>query len=275
MTILQAVILGLIQGLTEFLPVSSSGHLLIAEKLMGVSSDSLAFEIFLHLATLLAVVIVMRRQLLKLLKALFTARLAVNKGRLQPSSESLRLLLILVVSTIPAALAGYAFRHQVEHIKADPHYPVYIAACLLVTGCILFGTRFAKRRAEPITWWRGLIIGCCQAVAALFRGISRSGSTIAGGVYCGVGQEQATEFSFLLSVPVILGAALLKLKDLRHEGLPAAGLGAYLAGGLAALVSGYVAILLLLKVVKKNRLDYFAYYCWAMGLASLVWFLGH
>jgi undecaprenyl-diphosphatase len=274
MTLLQAVILGIIQGLTEFLPVSSSGHLLIAEKLMGVDSGNLVFEVFLHLATLTAVVVVMRRRLMQLLHALFTARVYSERGKLRFTNENLRTLLVLALATVPAAVTGYAFRHFVDGVKGDPRYPVYIAVCLIITGCILFGTRFVRPRAERIGWGRGLIIGCCQAVSALFRGISRSGSTIAGGIYAGASQEQAAEFSFLLSIPVILGATLLKLKDLLQEGLTG-GAGVYAAGGLAALASGYIAILLLLKIVRKNRLDFFAYYCWAAGLAGLLWFLNH
>jgi undecaprenyl-diphosphatase len=267
MSIFQALILGLIQGLTEFLPVSSSGHLALAEKLFGLSGDNLRFEVFVHLGTLLAVVIFFRVKISKLIKSVFRGRIYYQKGW-HFTDDNLRLSLLLIMATIPAALIGYKFNHVIEQAFASP---IAVSAFLLVTGAILFLTRFIKGHQGRINWWRALTIGLAQAVAIL-PGVSRSGSTISAGVYTGMDQQQAAEFSFLLSIPIILGAGAVKLKDMLGTGLPSSEILMITVGAIAAGVSGYFAIKLLLQAVKKGRLEYFAYYCWAVGLAGMAWF---
>ncbi len=271
MTLLHAIILGIVQGLTEFLPVSSSGHLALLERLFGLSGDNLRFEVFVHLGTLVAVVAVFRKKILKLARAVFTARVYSERGRLRFTDDNLRLALLLILATIPAAVVGLLFEDAIERAFQSP---VAVSAFLLITGAVLFGTRFARAGEEKMNWWRALLVGCAQAVAIL-PGISRSGSTICAGIYCGAKQEDAAEFSFLLSIPVILGAGLLKFKDALREGIPAGELLNLAAGGLAAAAVGYVSIKLLLGIVRRRKLEYFAYYCWAVGLAGLAWFLTH
>ncbi|MDO9069027.1 MAG: undecaprenyl-diphosphate phosphatase, partial [Deltaproteobacteria bacterium] len=150
--------------------------------------------------------------------------------------------------------------------------PIAVSALLLVTGTILFLTRFVKSHEGKINWWRALVIGLAQAMAIL-PGVSRSGSTISAGIFTGMKQEKAAEFSFLLSIPIILGAGVLKMKEMLETGLPSSELLTMIVGAAMAAVSGYWAIKVLLQIVKKNRLEYFAYYCWAVGLAGLFWFV--
>ncbi|MCU0606923.1 MAG: undecaprenyl-diphosphate phosphatase [Candidatus Edwardsbacteria bacterium] len=269
MTLLHAIILGIVQGLTEFLPVSSSGHLALIENLFGLSGGNLRFEVFVHLGTLAAVVVVFRKRISKLVRAVFKARVYSDRGRLRFTDDNLRLALLLVLATIPAAVIGLLFDDAIERAFQSP---VAVSALLLATGAILFGTRFVRAGEKKMNWWRALLVGCAQAVAIL-PGISRSGSTICAGIYAGTKQEDAAEFSFLLSVPVILGAGLLKFKDALHQGIPAGELLNLAAGGLAAAAVGYVSIKLLLGIVRRRKLEYFAYYCWAAGLAGLAWFL--
>jgi undecaprenyl-diphosphatase len=268
MSIFQALILGLIQGITEFLPVSSSGHLALAEKLFGLAGDNLRFEVFVHLGTLLAVLVFFRVKIRKLIKSIFKGRVYYQKGW-RFSDENLRLSLLLILATIPAAFIGYKFDDAIEQAFASP---VAVSAFLLVTGTILFLTRLVKSHEEKINWWRALVIGLAQAVAIL-PGVSRSGSTISAGIFAKMKQEKAAEFSFLLSIPIILGAGVVKLKDMMETGLPTSELVMITVGAVAAALSGYWAIRILLQIVKKGKLDYFAYYCWAVGLAGLVWFV--
>lgn len=269
MTLLHATILGIVQGLTEFLPVSSSGHLALIEQLFGLTGGNLRFEVFVHLGTLVSVVVVFRHRIAKLLRAVVKARVYSDRGRLRFTDENLRLALLLALATVPAAVVGYLLDDAVERAFQSP---VAVSAFLLATGAVLFVTRFVRAGGERMNWWRSLAVGCAQAVAIL-PGISRSGSTICTGIYCGVRQEDAAEFSFLLSIPVILGAGVLKFKDALHEGFHSDEWLLLSVGGLLAAVFGYLSIRLLLGVVRRHRLEVFAYYCWAAGLAGLCWFL--
>ncbi len=268
MTLLQAIILGIVQGLTEFLPVSSSGHLVLLENILGLPPGDLSLEVVLHLATLMAVCLAFRRRLAKMVQAVFRARIRWHNGRLTASDENLRLFFLLVVATVPAGLLGYLFEDRVEQLFSSP-LPASLG--LLFTGAVLFGTRWPRRSESRLEWRRSLIIGLAQALA-IVPGISRSGATISAGIYSGIKQERAAEFSFLLSIPIILGAGLFKLKDIAADwaGQEARGL---LLAGLTAGVFGFLAIRVLLRVIRKRRLEYFAYYCWAAGIAGLIWSL--
>jgi undecaprenyl-diphosphatase len=269
MNLIQAIILGLVQGLTEFLPVSSSGHLVLVEKFLGLGASNLRFEVAVHLATLLAVCYAFRRRIGKLIKAVFTGRIRRVKGKWQFNDDNLRLALLLILATIPAAVIGILFDDLIEQAFNNP---IAVSLALLVTGAILFGTGRVAKRQEKISWKHSLIIGLSQALAIL-PGISRSGTTISAGIYSGADQEKSAEFSFLLSIPVILGAGLLEFKDVLKTGLPPGELAAIILGGLAAALSGYLAINILLKIIRNSKLQYFAYYCWAAGLVSLAWLL--
>jgi len=269
MSLLQAMILGLVQGLTEFLPVSSSGHLVLAEKILGLGTSNLRFEVAMHLATLLAVCFAFRKRILKLVKSVLFGRMRLVNGKWQYTDDNLRLAILLIAATIPAALIGILFDDAIEQAFNNP---IAVSIALLVTGGILFGTGRIAKRHEKIGWKQSLIIGFSQALAIL-PGISRSGTTIAAGIYSGVGQEKAAEFSFLMSIPVILGAGLIKFKDVLETGMPKGEVLAILIGGLIAAIAGYLAINFLLKIIRGSKLHYFSYYCWMVGLVSLVWFI--
>ncbi len=260
-----AVALGILQGLTEFLPVSSSGHLVLGAHFLGVEENTLAFDLALHLGSLIAVLAVYRRQLLKLVRAAFRGRIRLVKGRVRYSGADTRLLWLLVLATIPAAAAGALFESALEAAFSSP---ALVAAMLLVTGTILLLSRRAPEKKSELDWKRALLIGAAQALA-IVPGISRSGLTISAGMFAGLRRLAAAEFSFLLSVPVILGAAAVKLPELLGSSGPMS-FSLVLAGSAAAALSGYAAIRILLKVVAGRGFYRFGWYCWALGLVSLL-----
>ena len=262
---LSALVLGLVQGLTEFLPISSSGHLALGEWLLGVESQDLAFVVFVHFGTMLATLTAFRREVAAML--LSGGRFATRKTTW--ADPNLNLLVFIVVGTIPAAAVGLLFEERIETIFSSP---LTVSAMLLLTGLILWFTRYLKAGDRAIGWREAIAVGCAQALAIL-PGISRSGTTISAALYGRVKKARAVEFSFLLALPAILGATLLKVWDLIQS--PPAG-EAYLPlvlGTLAAYASGYAAILLLLRIVRRGKLYLFSYYCWALGLLAALWFL--
>ncbi len=256
MSWLDAIILGLVQGLTEFLPVSSSGHLVLFQGLLGVAVPGVLFETIVHVGTLLSVVIYFRKRLLALLVGLFSADGAAAR----------RYILWLAIGTIPAVIVGLLLKDVFEALFDQP---IAAAGFLLVTGAILLATKWAPRRSHNVRAGSAVIMGVGQAMAIL-PGISRSGSTIAAGLFAGVDAEKAAEFSFLLSIPAILGALVLQLGDL-DTSVPVAW-GPYLVGGFLAFVSGLLAVYWLLKIVKKGQLHHFSWYCFAVGLIGFVYF---
>jgi undecaprenyl-diphosphatase len=260
MSTLQALLLGIIQGLTEFLPVSSSAHLTFAEHILSVPKEGrLALDVLLHLGTLLSLLVFFATRIVRLAGDLFRP----DPTR-QPAAR--RILLAIVIGTVPAGVIGYLLSDKLDIVFETT---TYSAVFLLVTGCVLFATRWSKERKTGVGWLDGLVVGCAQAVS-LLPGISRSGSTIAASLFQGLGRSEAFEFSFLLSIPAVLGAALLKLKDspLMHGGagptLP------LLLGIAVSFVTGLLALFLLRRVLLKKRLHWFAYYCWIVGAVALV-----
>ena len=255
MSVLQACLLGLIQGLTEFLPVSSSGHLVLAEAVLGVDAPGVVFEVVVHVATLCAVLWVYRERV---------SGLAV--GVVRGDGPSLAYVGLLGLATVPAAAAGFWARNFFEGMFDRP---VAAAAFLLVSGLAAWSIRWSAPRAEDGRPGpgRAVAVGLAQAVA-IFPGISRSGLTVATGAGLGVQVVRMAEFSFLLSVPAIGGAALLQVGELegaaRALGAPALAL-----GFAAALVSGIAAIRIFVRMLETRTFHRFAYYCWAVGLAYL------
>lgn len=260
MSTLHALLLGIVQGLTEFLPVSSSAHLTFAEQLLSIPKDGrLALDVLLHLGTLLALLVFFAGRIVKLVGDLFRS----DPTRHAPAR---RMLLAIAIGTIPAGVIGYLLKDKLDVVFETT---TYSAVFLLVTGIVLFATRWSHERKTGVGWLDGLIVGCAQAVS-LLPGISRSGSTISGALFLGLGRTEAFEFSFLLSIPAVLGAALMKLKDspLVHGG---AGLSLSLALGIAAsFVTGLLALVLLRRILLQKRLHWFAYYCWIVGAVALV-----
>jgi undecaprenyl-diphosphatase len=271
MSVLQAVLLGIVQGVTEFLPISSSGHLVLGEALLGVHTHGIAFAVFVHFGTFLAVLTIFWGDCWNILKAWGTVLRRPSLGHWSLSYREdpfFRLGVLIILGTIPAVVIGLLFEHQVE---AAFSHPLFVAFALLVTGTILLGTRWTKPKATRFGMIRALIIGAAQAFAIL-PGISRAGSTIAAGMYTGVERSEAARFSFLLALPVILGAAVVEGKELLQTGVPSEQAVTLLIGAIVAYGAGAIALKWLLGVIRRGRLDRFAYYCYAVGLAGLIWF---
>ena len=260
MNILDAVILGIIQGLTEFLPISSSGHLVIGEALLGLSTPGISLEIWLHFGTLLAVVIYFHRRLIGLVTAV------CGGGDPQTRRADRNITGAIIVATIPAIIIGLLFKSAIEDIFDSPRFA---GAMLIVTGLFLLATILAKKFGQKINLPRGLAIGLAQAVA-IIPGISRSGSTIACAMFIGIEPAAAAEFSFLMAVPII---ALAFGYDLVFSGaalFASDSLMAYLAGTAIAFVVGLLAIHYLLKVIRTGRFYLFGFYCLVAGVVSLI-----
>jgi undecaprenyl-diphosphatase len=253
----QAIVLGLVQGLTEFLPVSSSGHLVVAEAAVGLVTPGVVVEVMLHVATLLAVVIVYRQRLVELAVGCILGRAA-----------AWRMFGLLALASIPAAVVGLALKDFFERAFDSL---LVVGIDFVVTGIILWSTRRVARDAvaeAPGVGGAGAI-GVAQAFAIL-PGISRSGTTVATALWFRVRPERAAEFSFLMALPAIAGAAVLELPHL-SIGADGAGWGPLAAGFVAALVSGVFAIRFLVALLKRGAFHHFAPYCWVLGIATVVW----
>lgn len=265
MNLVQAVVLGLLQGFTEFLPVSSSGHLVLAESLLGVNLPGVLFEVTLHVATVGAVLWVYRRRVVRLAVGLVTG-----------DRRSLAYLLLLAIGSVPAAAAGLLGRGFFERAFDEP---VLVAILLVATGCLVFSLKWSGPLAEAAYPGAAVSLGVGVAqAAAILPGLSRSGATVAIGAWLGVELRSIAEFSFLLSVPAIGGAALLQVwtPEVVASGLVSGaqagtlGTAALGAGFAAALLSGVLAIRIFLRMLSAHTFHRFAYYCWGVGLVYLV-----
>ncbi|MCL2015027.1 MAG: undecaprenyl-diphosphate phosphatase [Defluviitaleaceae bacterium] len=258
MTIFQALILGIVQGIAEFLPISSSGHLAVLQQMFGISEGTLTFNIILHLGSLCAVIAVFWRDIWVLLKNPFQ-----------------KMTLLLIVGTIPAVAAGFLLRDHLDVFLQA----ILLAAAFTFTGVLLIisdNIKHTYKTVKEITLLDALIIGFMQAVA-LPPGISRSGATITGALVTGLNRETAARFSFLLSIIAILGAGVLEAFTLLSAGdmIYQGDIPAIMVGFVAAAISGYFSIRLLLELIKKCKLKYFAYYVFALAaliLADYFWF---
>lgn len=256
MTYFDAAILGILQGLTEFLPVSSSGHLVLARALLNIKPGGITFEVMVHFGTLLAVVVYFRSQILRLIQSLFDKTMKAERA----------VVTCLVIGTIPAGIVGLTLRHQFETAFSNQSIT---SAMLLVTGLILLATRFVRKGNHKVGLLSSIIMGIGQAMA-IMPGISRSGSTIAAGMFVGVEPSRAAEFSFLLAIPAILGATVLEFDALGQ--LEGHLLGKYLLGAGLAFLVGLFAVYLVMATVRRGKLEYFAYYCFAAGAVGLYLF---
>lgn len=276
---IDTLILGIVQGLTEYLPVSSSGHLEIFRQILGKDLEggmALEFDLMLHVATVLSTIVVLWREFWPLVKSFFTFK----------RDDNFYYVCKILVSCIPVGLVGVLFEKKIEQFFEGNL--TIVGICLLVTAallCFAYFTRTRKALLDPkapqgrdISWLDAFIIGCSQAVAVL-PGLSRSGTTIATGIMLGDNREKVAQFSFLMVIIPILGKGLLDLKDMLMPGAEAATAGAAAAispmamivGFLAAFVVGYMACRWMLSIVKKGKLVWFAVYCAAVGIICLVW----
>ncbi len=256
---LESILLGILQGLTEFLPISSSGHLVIVESLLpGFDEPGIVFEVLLHAGTLAAVLVYFRRELME-----------IAGGLLRPGEGGLHFPLLLAVGTVPAGLVGVFFADTIEPLFSDP---VVASAGLLVTSLLLFaawktGTE-GRRSLQNLTFSGALLIGIFQAMA-IVPGISRSGATIAAGVFLGLSGRDAAKYSFLLSIPVVAGAVLLESGAMSGAG----SLDIFLVGAVSAALAGWISIAFLMRLLGKGVLLPFAVYCLVLGSISLVFLI--
>lgn len=241
----QAIILGIIQGLTEFLPVSSSGHLVVGQKLFRISEPPVFFDVLVHLGTLVAILVFFRRQLIKI---------------------SFKTIWLTFIGTLPAIFIGLFLN---KYLKFIFNSLIGVGFAWLVTAAFLFSSRWIKKSVKGLAKLReknAFIIGCWQALAIL-PGISRSGSTVIGGLWQGLEKESAFSFSFYLAIPAILGAFILQLPDLPHSSFP---IKEGFLGFISAAIFGLLSLGIFKKVVLKGKLFYFGFYCLILGLTVLL-----
>lgn len=264
-SLIPALLLGILQGLTEFLPVSSSGHLVLAQGLIpGFSQPGVLFDVTLHIGTLVAVCLYFWKDLWAMLLSLFSP--ATDEA-----TESRHLLWLLIVGSIPTAIIGLLFRKQFEAMFNDLRGT---GIWFVITGILLFVTDRVKTQGRQLPAMGvidAVVIGIAQGLA-IIPALSRSGATIAAGVFLGLERGLLVRYSFLLSIPAVAGAFVLELATHRHEALQGFDPLAYAVGTIAALVVGYWSIAVLLNMTRSRRLSVFAYYCWAIG--ALAFFLG-
>ena len=274
MTISSAIILGIVQGVAEFLPISSSGHLAVLQNLFDLSAgeDHLFFDVLLHLGTLISICVCYWGDIVAMVREVF---IVLRGGRradgtpVQGHLGAARLFLMIVVGTLPLFLV-LPINAKVEELY---YITPFIGAALLLTGCVLFvsdkmapGTRTERN----MRFRDALTIGLCQCVATI-PGLSRSGTTITAGIATGLDRTFAMKYSFLLSLPAVLGANLLSfIKAIGEESIEASLIPAYLLGMLAAMLSGIAAISLMKLIAKKSKFGWFAYYCWGAGVLTII-----
>lgn len=282
MTVIQGILLGILQGIAEFLPISSSGHLAVVQKLFSLEEVPLLFDIMLHLATLLAVVLYFRKKIWTLLCvfgrliARRPAPKAVNKDDLLCGTEArgrMTILAVIITTFVTGAIGVFTS-------KLIPDMPVKVTcAGFIVTAILLVFSSIIERRNsgavknsaeknDGIKWYQAIVIGVMQGFGTL-PGISRSGSTIAGSQLCGVNRAAAGEYSFIVSIPAILGAFLLELKDFAEVG-STVGAAPVIAGCAAAFAWGYISLAVLMKIIRKGKLEWFACYLIPAGILGIL-----
>ena len=272
MSYLNAIILGLIQGIAEFLPISSSGHLSIAQNLLGFSVDGtndMFFDVLLHLGTLAAVFVAYWQEIREMIVEFFCAAGDLAKGRKQENTPpARRLIAMIVIGTLPLFVI-LPVKDFVEGLSENTYF---IGGALLVTGCLLLAcdrVRKGKKNEGNAPMKDALLVGISQAIATC-PGISRSGMTISAGCFCGFERKFAVRFAFLLSIPAVLGANILHIADVMETGIDPALLPVYFVGVAVAAVSGYLCIRLLKMIAEKGKFGAFSYYCWAMGVLTIL-----
>ncbi|MEJ2593653.1 MAG: undecaprenyl-diphosphate phosphatase [bacterium] len=264
MSWLEALILGLIQGLTEFLPVSSSGHLELGKEVFNArlaASDSLTFDVIVHGGTALSTIVVFWKDIINIAKGVFEFTWNVET----------RFVALIIISMIPAALIGLVFEDQIEQLFSGQI--LLVGTMLIITSLLLYLADNAKRTHKTVKPIDAFIIGIAQAIAIL-PGISRSGSTIATSVMLGISRKRAARFSFLMVLPLIIGKMILDVKGIYETGgadIQISAL-ALISGFLAAFISGLFAVSWMIRLVRKAKLRYFAYYCFLVGLAAIVYY---
>jgi undecaprenyl-diphosphatase len=256
MTTVESILLGFVQGVTEFLPVSSSGHLVMTQAVLGVEIPGLLFEVAVHVATLISILLVYRTRVGSLVR-----------GAIRGDSDALTYIGLVCVASLPAGLLGVFAERPIERLFDEP----WVAGvALLVTGVVLWSSRGPLERAAAVrpSWAMALLIGVAQAVA-LVPGISRSGATVVAALWLGLEAREAAAFSFLMAVPAVGGAAVLQLAHVGEAGAPALAPGVVLAGSVVAGVTGVLAIQAFNAMLARRSFHFFAPYCWLVAVAYL------
>lgn len=284
MNLLEAIFLGIIQGLTEFLPVSSSGHLAILEQIFGLKDAGVSFDVFLHLGTLLAVFIVYWRDIGRLIydgigiiiDSIVNVYHYIRWKTTKQSPEYRKIIrtayrkfaFLVIVSTIPTAIIGFIGRDLVDKASETLIIP---GICLLVTALLLVisdNIPSGQKTPKKTTYFNAVFIGLCQGIATL-PGLSRSGTTITAGLLCGLRRDFVVKYSFIMSIPAIMGACVLKIPDMNSD-IAKSGIECYIAGALAAAIVGYICIKTMLVLVKNKQFKYFSLYCGIVGVIAIV-----
>jgi len=258
MNISQAIFLGIVQGLTEFLPISSSGHLVFFQSLFGMEEPQLLFDVMVHFGTLFAVIIYFRRDLLGIIRGIGSSITGEKNG------EGAKLLFLIIIASIPTGFMGLLCKDWFETLFSKP---TIVSVMLLITGSILYLTRWAKKEKRflgKMRWSDAILIGIAQGIA-IIPGISRSGATISMGLFCGLNRELAGRFSFLLSIPAILGATFLEIRKVQSV----SEISLSLIGMVVAFGVGLLSLTVLMRIIKTGNISNFSYYCWAIGLLML------
>ena len=286
MTIVQAIILGVIQGLTEFLPVSSSGHLAIMKNILRMDLETGAlYDVLLHVATLVAICIVMRKDIVKLIlefisivKDVFTNFLIFIDRITHKddqyyikimSSAYRRFVVLIIVSSIPTAIIGFLLNDIIETVENELLVP---GICLIATAVIILISDFladGTKKPKDATVYDAFAIGTAQGIATL-PGLSRSGTTITACILCGFDRKFAVKYSFIMSMPAIFGALILKLSKISSETVTGGDIAVYIVGMVIAAVVGYFALIFTTKLVQKKSFKYFAFYCFGIGVVSII-----
>lgn len=286
MNLLKAILMGIIQGLTEFLPVSSSGHLALIKAIFKVETDTgVLFDVLLHVATLIAIVVVFYKDILRLIRefigmcgdifsnaVLFFKSLGsidkVHEYSPVISNSYRKFVLLLIISTIPTGLIGVFMNDVVDYASTNI---LITGFCLLCTGGILMLCDFFPdkgKRLKEANYGDAFCVGIAQGIATL-PGLSRSGSTITAGVLCGFDRKFAARYSFIMSIPAILGALILELTDISKETVTAGDVGCYIVGMIFAGIIGYFALVITMKLVVSRFFKYFSFYCLGLGIISV------
>lgn len=266
MELIKAIILGLVQGLSEFLPISSSGHLVIFAEILNFHEEGIAFEVFVHFGTLLSVLLAFRKEISKMIIAPYAIWL--NKSTDHELKEFLNWDYYVIVATIPAVIVGFSLKDPIEGLFSNI---LLVFFTLMMTAILMMTAQFLKFRNKNLSYGRSFLIGIAQAFAIL-PGISRSGSTIFMGMSLGIEREKVARFSFIMSIPAVFGATILKLKDLMDTPPASSEILNLIVGTIVAFVSGYFAIIWLLDIVKKGKLQIFGYYCLVVSILGLLWY---
>jgi len=259
MNILESIFLGMVQGITEFLPISSSGHLVFFQSLFGMEEPQLFFDVMVHFGTLLAVVVYFRKDIWGII---IGVKGLLKRG--ERNKEGVKLLFLIIVATIPSGLMGIFFKDWFESLFSKPKI---VGIMLLITGLVLWLTRFSKEEGKKIGKMSvkdALFIGIAQG-AAIIPGISRSGTTISTGLLCGLDRELSGKFSFLLSIPAVLGATFLESRKFGSV----SEVWMSLPGMIIAFIGGLFSLTFLIKMIKFGKMKNFSYYCWGVGILMI------